>query len=299
MKRRLGPDGLHLFDRNTGLNILFDEVVSCEHLWSKAPRQISIALTNVCDLSCSHCYAPKHKASLDFSSVTKWLSVLDQHGCIGVGFGGGEPTLYSHLVELLEFAATKTGLAVTMTTHAHRLVPEHLEYLHFLRVSMDGVGATYEKIRGRPFGSLLDKLALVKKNMPFGINYVVNSTTIRHLDDAIQISEDYGASEFLLLPEAAVGRGKGIDAETLQSMKKWIQNYRGRVRLAVSENHTEGLPVCQPFKYEEGLRAYAHIDAQSVLKKTSFDRDGIFINGEGIMGAVEALGKQEKMGEIA
>lgn len=121
-KRRYSPDGVHFFDRATGLNILLDEIIPPKELWSKAPRQVSVALTNTCDLACPHCYAPKQKAALDFSSLTQWLLELDQNGCIGVGFGGGEPTLYPRLTELLSFATTQTNLAVTMTTHGHRVM---------------------------------------------------------------------------------------------------------------------------------------------------------------------------------
>ncbi len=58
-KQRRSPAGLHLFDRTTGLNILLDEIRVPASLWSRAPRQVSIALTNRCDLTCDHCYAPK------------------------------------------------------------------------------------------------------------------------------------------------------------------------------------------------------------------------------------------------
>ena len=64
LKVRCGPSGVHLFYRHSGLNILCDEFRVPVALWASAPRQISIALTNACDLSCSYCYAPKHRASL-------------------------------------------------------------------------------------------------------------------------------------------------------------------------------------------------------------------------------------------
>lgn len=299
IRRRYSADGVHLFDRATGLNVLMNEVVPPEEQWSKAPRQISVALTNACDLSCSHCYAPKKKATLDFSLLTQWLLELDKNGAMGIGFGGGEPTLYPRLVELLEFTATKTGLAVTMTTHGHRLTSDHLKHLHFIRVSMDGVGSTYEKIRGRSFENLLNKLTLIKKTTPFGINYVVNATTIESLNEAIQIAESHGASEFLLLPEVSVGKGNGIDEKTFQRMKEWIQNHGGKVRLAVSESHADGLPICQPFKHEKGLQAYAHIDAQGTLKSTSFDKHGIKIGNASLIDVITILSKQEKAGEAA
>lgn len=46
MKLRLGPNGFHLFDRSSGLNVLLDEMHPTEASWSKSPRQVSIALTN-------------------------------------------------------------------------------------------------------------------------------------------------------------------------------------------------------------------------------------------------------------
>lgn len=48
-KFRKGPDGLHGFCRNSGLNVLLDEYSIPEDQWSVAPQFVSIALTNSCD----------------------------------------------------------------------------------------------------------------------------------------------------------------------------------------------------------------------------------------------------------
>ncbi|MDP1255127.1 hypothetical protein Q6306_26160, partial [Klebsiella pneumoniae] len=45
MKSRIGPNGVHFFDRNTGLNVLLDEFCPHQTVWSKSPRQVSVALT--------------------------------------------------------------------------------------------------------------------------------------------------------------------------------------------------------------------------------------------------------------
>ncbi|WP_231759455.1 radical SAM protein [Microbulbifer elongatus] len=297
-KSRFGPDGLHLFNRETGTNILIDEVEIPVDRWSMAPRQVSIALTNTCDLSCSHCYAPKNKAKLEFGLLTSLLRTLDLNGCMGVGFGGGEPTLYPKFAELCEFAAIETGLAVTMTTHGHRLDEILLKKIsgriHFVRVSMDGVGATYENIRNRSFDSLVNKVKLLKDVSPFGINFVVNSTTIKELDEAARIADDLGAAELLLLPEVTVGRGVGIDNDTAADMQNWIQAYQGNARLAISETHVTGIPVCEPFEKETGVSAYAHIDASGILRRNSFAQDGVLIEGEDIMDALQVLREKNK-----
>src|ERR1051326_2691015 len=144
---RPSASGVHLFDRGTGINVLLDEFSVPAADWSRAPRQVSVALTNRCDLACAYCYAPKSRATLDFSSVTGWLSELNANGCLGVGFGGGEPTLYGRFAELCRYTTHKTELAVTFTTHAHHLdqtlSAELRGNVHFIRVSMDGVGSTY------------------------------------------------------------------------------------------------------------------------------------------------------------
>src|ERR1039458_9732236 len=102
-KTHLGS--LKLRSRPSGLNVLIDDVVPPEATWAPSPRQVSVALTNTCDLACSYCYAPKTHATLAFNSVVSWLDELDANGAIGVGFGGGEPTLYRHFADICAHTA--------------------------------------------------------------------------------------------------------------------------------------------------------------------------------------------------
>lgn len=290
---RLGPSGIHLFDRNSGLNILIDEAVLPEEIWTTAPRQVSIALTNACDLRCSYCFAPKSGGNLSFERVVTWLHELDANGTLGVGFGGGEPTLYPRFAELCAYTARHTSLAVTFTTHGHQLDDVLLSALrgnvHFVRISVDGIGATYERLRGRPFNVLRDKLAAIREIAPYGINYVVNADTLPDIDMAANFAEMAGASELLLLPERAVKGNVGIDKVTYRSLTTWVKTYSGGLRLTISEATADGMPTCNPFPNETGLRAYAHIAANAVIKRTSYDSDGVVINGDGVISALKEL----------
>ena len=281
MKVRRDANGVHVFDRRSGLNVLLDEieVPLRERAW--APRFISIALTNACDLHCRFCYAPKHVARLDVDAVVAWAIELDEGGCMGLGFGGGEPTLHPRFGQLCQRVATETQLAVSFTTHGHRVTEELVEQLkgavHFVRVSMDGVGETYERIRGRSFGTLLDNLRLVGAIAPFGVNYVVNAQTIRELDAAAAVAFEHGAFEMLLLPERPVAGVGGIDAATSKALTRWIQT-NTQYRLAVSgAAPIDGIPIANPFRDEGGVSAYAHIDASGWLRSSSFSADGTYI----------------------
>jgi MoaA/NifB/PqqE/SkfB family radical SAM enzyme len=295
MKIRISPSGVHLFNRISGLNILLDELSFPQSLWSAAPRQVSIALTNICDLKCSYCFAPKNKATLDYNTLAQWIEELDQHGCLGVGFGGGEPTLYPKLIDLCRYTTKNTNLAVTLTTHAHKLNNKLASALfgnvHYIRISMDGVGSTYEALRNRSFSKFKQKLLIAKEIAPFGINYVVNSVTISDLDTATSFAADIGASEFLLLPEQPTPNNKGINEITTIALQSWVKRYNGNVPLTISEFGAEGLPTCNPFMEEKGMDSYLHIDACGTLKRSSFSSEGIIIDRDGVIKAIDKLRK--------
>ncbi|MCC5902406.1 MAG: radical SAM protein [Halomonas sp.] len=293
MKSRISPNGVHLFDRHSGLNILLDELCPEEAVWSMSPRQVSIALTNVCDLHCAYCYAPKHKASLHTDQVLGWLKELDAEGCLGIGFGGGEPTLHPDFVDICKRAAGETQLAVTFTTHGHRLTPRLVERLkgsiHFTRISVDGLGRTYEEQRGKQFASLLRGIESIATLSPFGINVVVNKRTVSELDAISELAQKVGASELLLLPQQATTTVASMDGVVGRALQDWVSSYRGKVRLAVSEVGASGLPTCDPLPDERGLQSYAHIDASGVLRESSFSPDGAKIGDVGVLWALKQL----------
>lgn len=292
---REGPSGLHIFDRISGLNILLDESQIPRERWSLAPRQVSIALTNACDLKCSFCYVKKGNVSLNFEKIKAWIRELDDNGCHGIGFGGGEPTLYKYFEELCLYITRNTGLAVTITTHGHNLDDLALDRIarsaHFLRVSMDGVGKVYESIRQRSFDSLYEILQRIGSRMSFGINYVVNAETFPYLDKAIDIAEDVGASEFLLLPEIPVYGIGGIDVNTKQLFQNWVKKYNGQVALVISEAGSDGILTCNPLPEETGIRSFAYIDSFGKLKRNSLEREGIYINENGVMEAIKRISR--------
>ncbi len=97
---------------------------------------------------------------------------------------------------------------------------------------MDGIEATYERLRGRSFKALEQRLSVIREVGPFGINYVVNSNTLPDIDAAAAFAERACASEFLVLPEQPVKGKGGIDNVTLQALRGWVRQYSGELRLA-------------------------------------------------------------------
>lgn len=280
MKARYGYNGLHLFDRNSGLNVLADEVRVQRSKWSVAPRYMSFALTNACELTCSYCYASKAPAKLVSSRILDWAHELDASGCFGIGFGGGEPTLYPEFSRLCQQLHRSTSLALTMTTHGHRFNPRLVDELSgnidFIRLSMDGIDATYERLRKRPFADFQERLRLVRKTAKFGINYVVNSDTIEELPRAADFAFQSGAQDLLLLPETTVRGTLNVTADVMRQLSAWAAKNFTRCRLATSAHSIEHIDAPALILSDPTFESYdfMHVDASATLKTSAFSKVG-------------------------
>ena len=304
LKVRTGSNGVHLFDRRTGLNVLLDEIKPGPESWSRGPRHVSIAVTNACDLSCEYCYAAKAPAQIDADAVVRWARELDDAGCFGIGFGGGEPTLYPRFPELCRRIHNETSLAVTFTTHGHRLSPQIVSELSgvtsFIRLSMDGLDATYERLRGRSFDRFKQQMEYVKAIAPFGINYVVNGETITDLPRAADFTFSSGAQELLLLPETGVNGELVAGDAVIQEMSAWARANYGRVRLATSAFAAGVIecPILTP-ESEDATFDFMHVDALGVLKRSAFELDGLLLgSGASILAGIETIRRRHQSGAL-
>jgi MoaA/NifB/PqqE/SkfB family radical SAM enzyme len=225
--------------------------------------------------------------------VLSWVQELDEAGALGVGFGGGEPTAHPDFTRICVESARRSSMAVTFTTHGHRMDAELAAALrgsvHFVRVSMDGLGSTYERLRGRPFEVFQRQVEIIATVAPFGLNVVINDETVGELDLIAAFAGRAGAAELLLLPEQPVGRRPGISHSASQRLAEWLSNAAPGMRLAISEaGLTDGIPAANPFPDEAPLDAHVHVDACGFLKANAYARDGIPIETS-ILDAVDEL----------
>ena len=295
-KVRVDSGGIHLFDRAEGRNILIDEVSPPPDIWTKSPKYVSIALTNVCDLKCRHCYAPKNSQKLEWEQVLHWAISLDESGSFGLGFGGGEPTLFPEFSKLCGKIRNETNLAITMTTHGlgfdSHLLSSLSGNVDFIRLSMDGVRDVYEGMRGKPFTEFESKAIEISKHFRFGINYVVNKATVGDLDRSLEFILKIGARELLLLPQRENQFVKRVDEKTLDTLRLWIEKNKNLIQMSINEEYSgildsEGvLNQCVPS---------CHVSSDGMLKNTSYDKCGIKLVNDDIMRAYAEL---QKTGDI-
>jgi MoaA/NifB/PqqE/SkfB family radical SAM enzyme len=294
LQPRKGPLGFHFFDRESGVNVLIDEFIPQTNEWSAAPRTLSVALSYACDYACPHCFAPKTHHSLCSADVLGWARELAGAGGHCIGFGGGEPTIYPGLASLCMSIAAETALSVTLTTHGHNFTRTLASALsgsvHFIRVSLGGLGDTYEAVHGRPFSRLLASLPAIRDAAPVGFNCLVNGTTLPSLNETAEFALENGAAEILLLPEVTAEGKLRLNRQEQSMLATWIDSNQGHMPLALSAMASEAIPTDRlPVEDPRGPSFdFMHVDAEARLRGSAFGGRWVRISpSSGLMAAIE------------
>ena len=161
-----------------------------------APLYIRIKPINLCNHHCYYC--SYEDANLGLRSTFKETDKLSREMMLGIirdlvdmkvkavtFSGGGEPLLYTHIVEAMQLLR-EGGIDLSIITNGQLLMKERAEVLReakWVRVSMDSCHAEkYAKIRSIPekaFHQVADNIkAFSQAKSPaceLGINFVVNS----------------------------------------------------------------------------------------------------------------------------
>ncbi len=291
MKLRCESRGLHFYDRVSGYHVLLDEQPVPRELWSPAPSLVSIAVTNVCDLACEFCYAPKSTHHLASDDLLRWCKELDALGTLEVAFGGGEPTLYRELPELCAAIWQETGLGISITTHGHHLTPDLIDRLRgnvsIIRISVDAPEPAYSAIRGRPLSRVERNVEAIDGQISVGVNTVVNGATLEHLDELAPLVKRWQATDWLLLPEIRGGRFT-LTSDEWTRLSDWLTANVGHFPLNVTYDARPHLRC--PFLFdEEPDQDYVHISADGYLRLCSYERGGVPLKGKALNDALDEL----------
>ena len=287
MQYRYTKQGIHLFDKESGTNILMDEFVCSHEILSVAPANVSIALTNKCNRSCTHCFAPKSDALLDCTVVCSWIDELNENGCLGVGFGGGEPLLYPHIEAICRHVHDRTSMACTLTTNGDFIDDRAVEWMKqnvdFVRISTNGDAINYTRI-GR-----------LTRDLSIGINYLLNEKTFKDLENAIKYCAEVGVKEFLLLPQIKTDCCSGVGPEFLSMVDNWLMTAHLPLRVTVSAFASDGMKSVVSIPGDVGVRQYLHISADGLIKTSSVAQSGVEVGKENLIQAIKEVYHREDL----
>ncbi|MEM2969305.1 MAG: radical SAM protein, partial [Candidatus Bathyarchaeia archaeon] len=168
----------------------------------EAPLFAQIALTDKCNLKCWFCYSmssPDRTLEWDFDELKQLLMFLDKWGVFGVSFGGGEPFLYTRLVEAAEFIKKSTRLDATLTTNGTVATEEQLRQIEGLISEV--------RVSIRTAKSIENLSMYVNREFDVGVNVILYHDGVEFIRQVIENSLKLGVNDFLINSFRPVGRG--------------------------------------------------------------------------------------------
>lgn len=159
-----------------------------------APPKIAWMMTSRCDSNCKFCWRPLVEKELDTEDSTRLISRVAIAGSKTLVFSGGEPTIRSDLVDLIEYAGGLMGLETILSTNSHRLNETMLDRLNekisMVEIPLDSQNPSKLMRGGNHLYSALRALKmLAAKNIAIQVNTLVtglNKTEICQVGEMLQ-----------------------------------------------------------------------------------------------------------------
>ncbi len=166
-------------------------------LGRKAPLQTVLFITDKCNLKCKHCsvYGVVGNQHRDFDAIVSDLQYSYNLGSRFVDIEGGEPTLWKQgdktVNDIIDAAHQIGFFSVTITTNAQ----QDFSWVRAdsLWVSMDGVGAAHDAIRGEGTFERLEQHIAQSHQKHLTVNMVINSLNKDSLSAAIEYAKSHSA----------------------------------------------------------------------------------------------------------
>ena len=174
---------------------------------------VHIQLTNECNLSCKYCFAESGANHENFLSLDELKKIVDDTNKISNNLAfilsGGEPFLYPHTVEFMEYI-NSLGKQIHLLTNGILITAERAKKIaklcSFIKISIDGSTEEINSItRGK--GSLEGAMRGYKLLISEGANVSISMTvTKKNIFDIPNMVKKFG-NRLALQPFFKAGRG--------------------------------------------------------------------------------------------
>ncbi len=149
------------------------------------PVVVYLKVTGCCNLKCTFCsQAGAKKIHMDLNEAKTLLMELKKHGVISINYTGGEPLVYPHIEELLEFG-NKLRFEQTLVTNAINIFKKEkvLKYINTIGISLHGAPKIHDKLCNKNgvfklVENNINKLLKEYPNINININYTLTRDNI-------------------------------------------------------------------------------------------------------------------------
>lgn len=137
------------------------------------PIHLSVALTTKCNLNCPFCWWPtKEGDELDIDDLKNFIKALPSLKAIELT--GGEPTIYPHINEIIEFCA---GRDLKIGLYTNGVEMDNIKWKNYSKLSWVRVSINHYIDNNLPFPWVRPA-----ENILYGANYVIWKKEIPEID---------------------------------------------------------------------------------------------------------------------
>ena len=199
---------------------------------------LQLHVLNACNLKCRHCYDWKNPTvTLTYEqeltvldNFADFLKKMEMDG--EISFTGGEPLLYDHLSELIDYAKSQ-DVFIKPYVLTNGTVPPNTKILECLirhqagvQISIDGTEAIHDEIRGT--GNYRKSIAGIKKFLSVGlkvsVHYVIMRRNAKAIPEFIEAMEDIGIERVNFSCLVPIGPGAQEEMLTPSENREVIEN---------------------------------------------------------------------------
>jgi radical SAM protein with 4Fe4S-binding SPASM domain len=215
-------------------------------------------ITRRCNLKCVHCYSDSD--ARDFPGELKWeecRKVIDNLASFrvpGLLLSGGEPLIHP-LFFFIALYAREQGLRLTLSTNGTLITPGIAKKLRdvgfaYVGISLDGIGATHDKFRGRN-GAFQKAVAAFSHcravGQKVGLRLTLTRNTVDDLDRILDFIEAENIPRVCFYHLVYSGRGVNLSLLKPGETRAALDKIMDRVELWHRAGQTrEVLTVDQP-----------------------------------------------------
>jgi len=199
------------------------------------PFNVTIQITEACNLRCGHCHNDRESPSkMTLSRFEDLVHELREMSVFSVNISGGEPTLHSGIVQMIR-DVDALGMQVTMSTNASMLSEDLVSRLagaglHRVQISLDAASAEkHDAARGAK-GSFDRMLRGITCLQHHGIEYMFVTTltnqTVREYEDTIDLAFKWRASAHKTNTVVPQGRAKELPLLNPIALRPYVDAWR-------------------------------------------------------------------------
>ncbi|KXS60515.1 radical SAM/SPASM domain-containing protein [Listeria monocytogenes] len=255
-------------------------------------KRIFIEVTNKCNEFCEHCYNSSSKflnEKLEINSLKKLIDESHNMGAYEFQITGGEPMLYRHIGELMDYL-WKKGFAITINTNLtilnKKILEKIIKYGVKINFSLDfSEAAKHDEFRGLQgaFDATIRNYHILKENrINTRVNVMLDNKTDEEIEKLINYIKENLESNYVADYAFPTGRAENKEINLFKDKAQKLYGYINSIantcsKCQISNENIDDLNI-------ENLQFY----------DCGIGREFIFVNAKGEYALCPSLAYNEE-----